>query len=161
MRTKSAGHQSPPKVFSSAPKPPARQIAAIRPAVFYLTFILLFGTNVLTAIGLLMAPDVSALLGGQKELVVAAYEDRIAQLRVEVDRLHSRQFAQAGDINLQLQELTQQQEVLLEQHQFVQQLAQKAAVLGIETASLPAPAEDDVAAVTPVARRGLRPPGRT
>lgn len=147
VRTRSAGVQPPPKVFGSAPKPAPRTGAGIRPWVFYLSFAVLFGTNVLTAVGFMMSPDISALLGGQKELVVAAYEDRIAQLRVEVDRLHSRQFAQAGDINLQLQELTQQQEVLLEQHQFVQQLAQKAAELGIETASLPAV---DAAPVAPV-----------
>jgi murein DD-endopeptidase MepM/ murein hydrolase activator NlpD len=94
-----------------------------------------------------MAPDISALLNGQSEQVVAAYEDRIAQLRVEVDRLHSRQYAQAGDINLQLQELTQQQEVLLEQHQLVKQLAQKAAEMGLAPA---VPAEAPVADVTPV-----------
>ncbi|MGV3491087.1 MAG: M23 family metallopeptidase [Devosia sp.] len=117
--------------------------------MFYLTFVVLFGTNVATGIGLLMSRDIATLLGGQKELVTAAYEDRIAQLRVEVDRLHSRQFAQAGDINLQLQELTQQQEVLLEQHQVVQQLAVKAAELGIDTANLPAPTEE-VAPVAPV-----------
>lgn len=134
--------QSVPKVFASAPKPAGRRTTAgIRPWVFYLSFAVLFGTNIITLVGLLMAPDIAALLGGQKELVASAYENRIAQLRVEVDRLHSRQFAQAGDINLQMQELTQQQEVLLEQHQLVQQLAQKAAELGIETASLPRAAE--------------------
>jgi murein DD-endopeptidase MepM/ murein hydrolase activator NlpD len=148
VRTSSV--QSPPKVFASAPRTAApRAVSGIRPWVFYLSFAVLFGTNVLTMVGFLMAPDVAALFGGQKELVVAAYEDRIAQLRVEVDRLHSRQFAQAGDINLQLQELTQQQEVLLEQHHLVQQLAQKAAELGIETASLPA-VDNDLAPTFPV-----------
>jgi len=94
-------------------------------------------------VGFLMAPDVSALLNGQNEVVLGAYEDRIAQLRTEVDRLQSRHYAQAGDINLQLQELTQQQEVLIEQHQYVKQLADKAAELGIETAELPAAAGDE------------------
>ncbi|WP_374623236.1 M23 family metallopeptidase [Devosia sp.] len=94
-------------------------------------------TNLLTLVALFMAPDIATLVGGQNDTVISAYEDRIAQLRVEVDRLHSRQFAQAGDINLQLQELTQQQELLLEQHQLVKQLADKAAELGIETAALP------------------------
>jgi hypothetical protein len=100
-----------------------------------------------------MTPDILGLLNGQTEAVVAAYEDRIAQLRVEVDRLHSRHFAQAGDINLQLQELSQQQELLLEQHQLVKQLADKAASLGIDTASLPKPedADDEVAIATPAA----------
>ena len=85
----------------------------------------------------MMAPDISALMSGRMDVVVSAYEDRISQLRVEVDRLHSRQYAQTGDINLQLQEVTQQQELLLEQHQLVKQLAQKANELGIETENLP------------------------
>jgi murein DD-endopeptidase MepM/ murein hydrolase activator NlpD len=103
-----------------------------------------------------MAPDIAALLNGQNDVVVSAYEDRIAQLRVEVDRLHSRQFAQAGDINLQLQELTQQQEVLLEQHQLVKQLAAKAAELGIETAAVDPNIDDAVpaAAVAPIVAGG-------
>lgn len=142
MRAKSSGVQPVSKVFGTPPKKAPRPSGSgIRPGLFYLSFAALFGTNVLTLVGFLMAPDISALLGGQNDVVVAAYEDRIAQLRVEVDRLHSRQFAQTGDINLQLQELTQQQEVLLEQHQLVKQLAQKAAELGIDTTG-PAAAED-------------------
>ena len=100
-------------------------------------------------------------------MVLSAYEDRIAQLRVEVDRLHSRQYAQAGNINLQLQELAQQQEVLTEQHQYVKLLAQKASELGIDTTAVaPEPAEraaalDDLATdLTPDAddiARGQRP----
>src|SRR5690606_25703633 len=64
-------------------------------------------------------------------------EDRIAELRVEIDRLHSRNYAQAGDMNLQLQELAQQQEVLLEQHQLVKVLVDKADALGIAPATTP------------------------
>ena len=136
MRAKSSGVQPVSKVFGAPPKKVRREPGGgIRPGLFYAAFAVLFGTNVLTLVGFLMAPDISALLSGQNDVVVSAYEDRIAQLRVEVDRLHSRQFAQAGDINLQLQELTQQQEVLLEQHQLVKQLAEKAAELGIETAA--------------------------
>lgn len=135
------------KVFGAPPKKAPRHGAGIRPSLFYLCFTVLVGTNILTLVGFLMAPDISALLNGQSEQVVAAYEDRIAQLRVEVDRLHSRQYAQAGDINLQLQELTQQQEVLLEQHQLVKQLAQKAAEMGLAPA---VPAGAPVADVTPV-----------
>lgn len=141
------------KVFGAPPKKaPKQRSGGIRPSLFYLSFTLLLGTNVLTLVGFLMAPDITALLSGQSEQVVAAYEDRIAQLRVEVDRLHSRQYAQTGDINLQLQELTQQQEVLLEQHQLVKQLAQKAAEMGLEPAT-PAADDDDapIAAVTPAA----------
>lgn len=156
MRAKSNGVQPVSKVFGAPPKKLKRE-PGIRPGLFYLGFAVLFGTNVLTLVGFLMAPDISALLTGQNDVVVSAYEDRIAQLRVEVDRLHSRQFAQAGDINLQLQELTQQQEVLLEQHQLVKQLAAKAAELGIETAAA-APIDDDdvapVAAIAPAAGTG-------
>lgn len=144
VRAKSSGVRPVAKVFSAPPRKLRRQPGSgIRPWLFYASFGVLFGTNVLTLVGFLMAPDISALLGGQNDIVVSAYEDRIAQLRVEVDRLHSRQFAQAGDINLQLQELTQQQEVLLEQHQLVKQLAQKAAELGIETTAS-ASIDDDV-----------------
>ena len=75
-------------------------------------------------------------------MVLSAYEDRIAQLRVEVDRLHSRQYAQAGNINLQLQELAQQQEVLSEQHRVCE--APRAEGLGArhrDDAVAPEPAE--------------------
>ncbi len=141
------------KVFGAPPKKaPKHGGGGIRPSLFYLSFTVLFGTNILTLVGFLMAPDISALLNGQSEQVVSAYEDRIAQLRVEVDRLHSRQYAQTGDINLQLQELTQQQEVLLEQHQLVRQLAQKAAEMGLEPElSASGDADPPVAAVTPAA----------
>jgi murein DD-endopeptidase MepM/ murein hydrolase activator NlpD len=135
--------KAPVRVFGRpTPAPSSPRAHGIRPALFYGLFAGLLGTNVLTAVGFLMAPDIAGLMNGQSETVYAAYEDRIAQLRIEVDRLHSRQYAQAGDINLQLQELTQQQEVLLEQHTYVKQLAQKAAELGIETADL-APEDDD------------------
>lgn len=103
----------------------------VHPGLFYGMFALLLGANALTATALLMAPDISRLMGGRNDMVVAAYEDRLAQMRVEIDRLHSRNYAQAGDINLQLQELSQQQEVLLEQHQLVRALVDKADKLGI------------------------------
>lgn len=156
VRAKSSTVQPVSKVFGAPQKKPPRSPGTgIRPAYLYAAFAALFGSNVLTLVAFLMAPDISALLSGQNDVVVSAYEDRIAQLRVEVDRLHSRQFAQAGDVNLQLQELTQQQEVLLEQHQLVKQLAQKAAELGIETATAAPVDEDDdaapVAALTPAA----------
>ena len=118
---------------AKAPKSPG-----IRPALFYGMFAVLLTGNALTATAFLLAPDISRLYNGQTEQVVEAYEDRVAQLRVEVDRLHSRSFAQTGDINLQLQELSQQQEVLTEQHQLVQVLVDKAGELGIDTATLPA-----------------------
>jgi murein DD-endopeptidase MepM/ murein hydrolase activator NlpD len=136
VRAKLSGVGPASRVFGAPPrKRPPEHRAGIRPSLFYATFAALLGTNILTVVTLVMAPDIAALLSGQNDAVVSAYEDRIAQLRVEVDRLHSRQFAQAGDINLQMQELTQQQEVLLEQHQLVKQLAEKAVELGIETAA--------------------------
>ncbi len=147
LRVNSRGHKPANRVFSrpaAAPRPfPAA--GPVRPALFYGVFAALVATNFLTLVVLFMAPDIATLVGGQNDTVISAYEDRIAQLRVEVDRLHSRQFAQAGDINLQLQELTQQQELLLEQHQLVKRLADKAAELGIATAAL---SSGDVTAVS-------------
>ncbi|WP_052715711.1 M23 family metallopeptidase [Devosia chinhatensis] len=99
--------------------------------LFYGMFALLLAGNAITGTALLMAPDIARLMGGQNELVVAAYEDRLAQMRVEIDRLHSRSYAQAGDINLQLQELSQQQDILLEQHQLVRALVDKADGMGL------------------------------
>lgn len=146
-------HQSEPARPRSGFGRPVRKAkpgGGVSPSLFYGLFTLLLASNALTLVGFLMAPDISRLLSGQNEVVLAAYEDRIAQLRVEVDRLQSRHYAQAGDINLQLQELTQQQEVLLEQHQYVQQLAAKAAELGLETAAVSAdPASDEIAALPP------------
>ncbi|WP_375451034.1 M23 family metallopeptidase [uncultured Devosia sp.] len=134
---------------------PAARCAGIRPALFYTMFAGLLVANALTATGFLLAPDISRLYNGQTEQVIEAYEDRIAQLRVEVDRLHSRSFAQAGDINLQLQELSQQQEVLVEQHQLVQVLVDKAGELGIDTAALPSVApSDDLAEGRPTVSSG-------
>lgn len=136
MRQKSESVVAPTKVFGRPARKSRPQGSGVPAKLFYGLFTLLFATNALTLVGLLMSTDIARLLNGQNEVVFGAYEDRIAQLRVEVDRLQSRHYAQAGDINLQLQDLTQQQEVLLEQHQYVKQLAQKAAELGIATADL-------------------------
>lgn len=142
MRHKSESAAAPATGFGRPQrKAPAR--TGISPKLFYGLFATLLASNALTLVGFLMAPDISRLMNGQNEIVFGAYEDRIAQLRIEVDRLQSRHFAQAGDINLQLQELTQQQEVLLEQHQYVKQLAEKAAELGIKTADLKPGSEDE------------------
>lgn len=125
----------------------------IRPALFYGMFALLLTGNALAMTAFLLAPDIARLFNGQTEEIIEAYEDRLAQMRVEVDRLHSRSYAQAGDINLQLQELSQQQEVLLEQHQLVRVLVDKADQLGIETAAL-SPQAGDVALAAPVTTSG-------
>lgn len=147
--------RSQPSFARSKPAPARPRAPGIRPALFYGMFTVLLAGNALTATAFLLAPDISRLYNGQTEQVVEAYEDRIAQLRVEVDRLHSRSFAQAGDINLQLQELSQQQEVLTEQHQLVQVLVDKADALGIDTAALPAePLSSDQADALPVTPSG-------
>ena len=131
----------PSKPFAksaAASSKPQRGRISINPLTLYLGFAVLLGTNALTLVALMMAPDISKLFAGQSDSILVAYEDRISQLRVEVDRLQSRHYAQAGDINLQLQDLAQTQELLMEQHQYVKQLADKAAELGIETASVAA-----------------------
>ena len=142
----------PVKPFGKTPPPPqkspTRQLS-IRPAMFYGGFAGLVATNVLTLVGFLMAPDVARLFTDQSGSIFSAYEDRIAQLRLEVDRLQSRHYAQAGDINLQLQELAQTQEVLVEQHQYVKQLAEKAAALGIESGAAPKGAQEDAGDLAP------------
>ncbi|QMV01912.1 peptidoglycan DD-metalloendopeptidase family protein [Devosia sp. D6-9] len=133
---------------------PKKNEAGISPRLFYCLVAGLLATNALTLVGFLMSPDISAIINGQNGQVISAYEERVAQLRLEVDRLHSRNYAQAGDINLQLQEITQQQEVLTEQHQYVKALAEKANELGLTTAapvqnaSLPAPASPVLAGTT-------------
>jgi len=114
-------------------------------------FAVLFAGNALLATAFLLSPDIAKLLSGKNEQVIEAYENRIAQLRVEVDRLHSRSYAQAGDINLQLQELAQQQEVLLEQHQLVRVLVDKADELGIEAASFSSGTPSSHAPLMPLA----------
>ncbi len=101
-------------------------------------FTVLLAGNVLLGTTLLLTPDISRLLNRHTDQVISAYEERITQLRVEVDRLHSRNYAQAGDINLQLQDLAQQQEVLIEQHQLVKVLVDKADELGIYSSELAA-----------------------
>src|SRR5215217_6867550 len=117
-------------------------------------FAVLLGGNGLLGSAFLLSPDIARLLNGQTELIIEAYENRIAQLRVEVDRLHSRSYAQAGDINLQLQELAQQQEVLTEQHQLVRVLVDKAGELGIEAAAQPATDDGDMADTMPLTPTG-------
>ena len=100
----------------------------------YALFTLLFGVNVALGVALTMSPEISTLFGSQDRFAYQAYQERILQLRMEVDRLHSRQYLQTGNQNLQMQELLQQQQVLAEQYQYIRILAQKAEELGINTA---------------------------
>jgi hypothetical protein len=99
-------------------------------------------SNAVAVCAIFMAPDIARIVDGHSDRMISAYEERITQLRIEVDRLHSRSFAQAGDINLQLQDLAQQQETLAEQHNLVRVLVDRASDLGIESAALPT---DDLA----------------
>ncbi len=119
----------------------------VHPAIFYGMFALLLSGNALLGTAFLLSSDIAKLLDGSTDQIIEAYEDRIAQLRVEVDRLHSRSYAQSGDINLRLQELAQQQEELLEQHQLVKVLVDKADELGIKAAALPQQASDELATI--------------
>ena len=130
---------------NSQHKPLAR---GVHPALFYGMFALLFSGNILAGTALYMSPDIAGIFNGQTEDIIGAYEDRIAQLRVEIDRLNSRSFAQTGDINLQLQELSQQQEMLFEQHQLVRVLVEKADSLGIAAADIPVGAPAEVAVLS-------------
>jgi murein DD-endopeptidase MepM/ murein hydrolase activator NlpD len=114
-------------------------------------FASLLATNVFTGVAFLMSGDISRVMSGENQRVLSAYEDRIVVLRMEVDRLHSRQYAQAGSLNLQMQDLILQQEMLAEQHEYVRALADKAGELGIETASLlPSVADAELAAYSVV-----------
>lgn len=99
--------------------------------IFYIVFVLLVLTNVFTIIALFFSPDISRLISSQNSKIFTAYEDRVAQLRVEVDRLYSRQYAQSGSLNLQLIELKQRQSELAEIQPYIQSLAQKANDLGV------------------------------
>jgi murein DD-endopeptidase MepM/ murein hydrolase activator NlpD len=105
------------------------------PLWLYTVFAVLFATNVATGLALVFAPELNALFRQDNSHLIAAYEQRLTELRLEVDRLHSRQYAQAGDLNLQLHELVQQQDILSEQHEYVRALAEQARTLGIDTAN--------------------------
>lgn len=121
---------------------PEKRSLGVSYRLFYGAVAVLMLTNAFTLVGFLMSPDIAGLFSNRNERIAAAYEDRIVQLRLEVDRLQSRQYAQTGDLNLQMQELVQQQEVLAEQHQYVRALADKAAELGILTAEDTTPAPE-------------------
>jgi murein DD-endopeptidase MepM/ murein hydrolase activator NlpD len=119
------------------------QSRGIAPKLFYSMFAVLFATNAATGLAFYMSGDLARILGEQNTSVISAYEDRLSQMRVEIDRLHSRVYAQAGDINMQLQEVVQQQDVLMEQQQLVRALVDKAGQMGI--ASLPVPSLPELA----------------
>ncbi len=99
--------------------------------VFYSVFTLLAATNIIALFLLFFSTDIYHLITNKNKEIFAAYENRITQLRIEVDRLYSRQYAQTGNLNLQIIELTQQQAKLAEIQPFVRILAQKAEQLGL------------------------------
>jgi len=99
--------------------------------LFYFVFALLVLTNILTILVLVFSPDISRLVSSQNSKAFAAYEDRISQLRVEVDRLYSRQYSQSGSLNLQLLKLKQRQSELAEIQPYIKSLTQKANDLGV------------------------------
>lgn len=139
----------------------ARERFSISPALFFLVSGLLLITNAVAVVGFFMSSDIAALFDDHSDEVAQSYEMRIADLKTEIDRLNSRQYAKAGDLNLQMQELVQQQEQLAEQHQYVSALARMAEDLGIETANssdgaapVPAPAPNVVPAAAPAGAKG-------
>lgn len=105
-----------------------------RPITLYAIFVFLVASNIGLGLALTMGSEISQLMQREKDPVLLAYETRILHLRMEVDRLHSQAYLQTGNLNLQLQELLQQQEILTEQHQYIQVLVEKAEQLGITTA---------------------------
>lgn len=131
-----------PKTESKSKKIRPRPFLS-RAAILYSLFGFLAFSNVLTLVGLVMAPEISSLFERTDEAAFAAYENRILQLRMEVDRLYSRQYRQDGDLNLQMQELTRQQEFLTEQHRYVRILAEKAAELGLDTGTMEIASSDE------------------
>lgn len=104
----------------------------IRPALFYTVIAALMITNAATLVGLTMSGDIARLFGASDKTLMSAYETRIADLRTEIDRLYSRQYARTGDINLQMQDVVQQQQALAEQHQYVHALVEMAEKMGVK-----------------------------
>lgn len=130
MSQNSADFRSTSALFSKSAK-----TKPSRPIVLYVIFVFLVVSNIGLGLALTMGSEISQLMQRTKDPVLLAYETRILHLRMEVDRLHSQAYLQTGNLNLQLQELLEQQEILTEQHQYIQVLVEKAEQLGITTAS--------------------------
>jgi murein DD-endopeptidase MepM/ murein hydrolase activator NlpD len=105
----------------------------------------LAATNAVTLAGLMVTPDISRLWHNQP--AIAAYETRLTQLRRDVDRLRSKEYASSGSPKLRLQDLAQLQLQLGEQLGTVRLLARKATELGADVypASLSPPIQGDSA----------------
>lgn len=104
--------------------------ALLNSLMVYVIFSALVASNIAMGLALTMSDEISRLFQNSKDPVLLAYETKNMQLRMEVDRLNSRQYIQAGNLNLRLQELLRQQEILSEQYRYIQILAQKAKELG-------------------------------
>lgn len=123
--------------FGSRPSPFAKvaKPSSARPFFHYTIFVVLVASNILMGLTLIMSPEIASLFSTRTDPVLGAYETRILHLRMEVDRLHSRQQVQTGTLNLRMQELLQQQQILSEQHEIIRVLAKEAQTLGLTTAS--------------------------
>ncbi len=142
MQQNSTDFRSTGALFSKSAK-----TKQTRPVVLYAVFVFLVMTNIGLGLALTMGTEISQLMQRTKDPVLLAYETRILHLRMEVDRLHSQAYLQTGNLNLQLQELLQQQDILTEQHQYIQVLVEKAEQLGITTTTANAQApllSDDI-----------------
>jgi murein DD-endopeptidase MepM/ murein hydrolase activator NlpD len=129
VRTSTIGYQQQTPTF-------AQNVGAfLRAYWIYGLVAILFASNIMFGIALYKSPLIAKALSQGADIQIAAYENRIAHLRTELDRLHSRQYAKSGDINLQMQELVAQQELLMEQHDYVKNLAEKAKSLGLDVQS--------------------------
>ncbi len=103
--------------------------------IFLSIVTLLLLTNAVTGLALYYAPEINTLFREDNSAIFNAYEQRLTALRLEIDRLHSRQYAQMGDMNLQMHELVQQQDVLFEQQEYVRALTEMAREMGIASGS--------------------------
>lgn len=106
-------------------------------AILFAAVGVLLGGNVFMGLALYFSSDINRLFRDDSSALITAYEQRITQLRLEVDRLHSRQYAQMGDMNLQMHDLVQQQEVLFEQQEYVRALTDMAREMGIASGVQP------------------------
>lgn len=83
-------------------------------------------TNVLTFTILLNNEDLSDFWNNRSSVVLRAYEDRIAELSTNVDRLRSREIANSGTATLRGQELVERQAHLEDQLLAIEMLAKTA-----------------------------------
>jgi murein DD-endopeptidase MepM/ murein hydrolase activator NlpD len=105
-------------------------------SLFAAVLCLLAASNSATLIGLLTDSRVAALWVEAQDGSIVAYVSRISELRREVDRLRSKEFAGAGQARLRVQDLVDLQLQIGEQLDTVQSFVKRATDLGID---MPAP----------------------